>query len=129
MKRMTLMTLVLLAAGCAGAQAKKGQDAVVGHWMGAIDRDGWQRPLSVDISNQGNAYGGSWMSLESQPGVMIDRVEVQGESVRFDLKTLSFDGRISGRTLSGAVFDKAAGVPSGQFVLTRIDPIPQQVVP
>ena len=60
---------------------------------------------------------------------LLDRVEVQAESVRFDLKTLSFDGRISGRTLSGAVFDKAAGVPSGQFVLTRIDPIPQQVVP
>jgi len=127
MKRMTLIMFVLAAVGCAGAQAKKGQDAVIGHWTGAIDRDGWQRPLSVDISNQGNAYGGSWMSLESQPGVMIDRVEVQGDSVRFDLKSLSFDGRISGRTLTGAVYDKAAGASSGQFLLTRVDPRPQVV--
>ena len=62
------------------------------------------------------------MSVESQPGIMLDRVEVQGDEVRFDLKTLSFDGRISGRTLSGSVTDKAEGKASGQFVLTRVDP-------
>jgi hypothetical protein len=57
------------------------------------------------------------------PGeIMLDRVEVQGDAVHFDLKTLSFDGRLSGRTLSGSVTDKAAGTSSGQFVLTRVDP-------
>jgi hypothetical protein len=64
------------------------------------------------------------MSLESQPGVMIDRVEVQGDAVRFDLKALSFDGRVNGRTLSGSVTDRSAGTASGQFQLTRIDPRP-----
>ena len=123
MTKMTLMVLVLAAVGCAGvSQKKQGQEAVVGHWTGAIDRDGWQRQLSVDIANDGNAYGGSWMSVESQPGIMLDRVEVQGDEVRFDLKNLSFDGRLSGRTLSGSVTDKAEGKPSGQFVLTRVDP-------
>jgi opacity protein-like surface antigen len=124
MKKMTLIMFVLAVAGCAGAQAKRQQDAVVGHWTGVIDRDGWQRPLSVDIASDGNAYGGSWMSLESQPGVMIDRVEVQGDAVRFDLKALSFDGRVNGRTLSGSVTDRSAGTASGQFQLTRIDPRP-----
>jgi hypothetical protein len=47
---------------------------------------------------------------------------VQGDEVRFDLKTLSFDGQLSSRTLSGSVTDKAEGKPSGQFVLTRVDP-------
>jgi hypothetical protein len=124
MKKMTLMMFVLAAVGCAGAPMKKGQDAVVGQWTGVIDRDGWQRPLSLAIASQGNGYEGSWMSLESQPGVMIDRVEVEGDAVRFDLKALSFDGRISGRTLSGSVTDRAAGKQSGQFLLTRVDPRP-----
>ena len=122
MKKMTWMMLVLAAAGCAGAQTKRAQDAVVGQWTGVIDRDGWQRPLSVEIADHGSGYEGSLMSLESQPGVMIDRVEVQGDVVRFDLKALSFDGRVSGRTLSGTVTDRAAGKPSGQFLLTRVDP-------
>jgi hypothetical protein len=124
MQTTSLILFVLTAAACAGSETRKGQDAVVGHWMGAIDGDGWQRMLSVDITTQGSGYGGSWMSLESQPGVRIDRVEVQGEAVRLDLKTLSFDGRIDGRRLTGAVFDKSSGQPSGQFVLTRIDPRP-----
>jgi len=123
MTKMTLMVLVLAAVGCAGvSQKKQGQEAVVGHWMGAIDRDGWQRQLSVDIANDGNTYRGSWMSLETQPGVMLDRVEVQGNSVHFELKTLAFEGRVSGRTLSGTVTDTAANKTSGQFTLTRVDP-------
>ncbi len=125
--KMTSILFLLAAIGCAGAQSRKQQDAVVGHWTGVIDREGWQRPLSVDIASEGNAYGGSWMSLESQPGVMIDRVEVQGDAVRFDLKALSFDGRINGRTLSGSVTDRSAGNASGQFQLTRIDPRPALV--
>lgn len=122
MKKMTWMMLVLAAAGCAGAQTKKAEDAVVGQWTGVIDRDGWQRPLWVAIASQGGSYQGSWMSLESQPGVMIDRVEVQGDAVRFDLKALRFEGHVSGRTLSGTVTDRAAGQPSGEFQLTRVDP-------
>jgi len=76
---------LLVAVGCARpvSQKKQGQEAVVGTGRRAIDRDGWQRQLSVDIANDGNAYGGSWMSVESQPGIMLDRVEVQGDEVRF----------------------------------------------
>ena len=123
MTKMTLMALVLAAGGCAGvSQKKQGQEAVVGQWTGVIDRDGWQRQLSVEIANDGNAYGGSWMSLESQPGIMIDRVDVNGDAVRFQLKTLSFDGHVSGRTIAGSVTDTASGTASGQFTLTRVDP-------
>ena len=125
MKKMTWIALVLAAAaGCAGVSqsGKQAQEKVSGHWVGAIDRDGWQRPLALDIANQDGAYAGSWMSLESQPGIMIDRVDVNGDAVRFQLKTLSFDGHVSGRTIAGSVTDTASGTASGQFTLTRVDP-------
>ena len=125
MKKMTWIAFALAAAaGCAGVSqsGKQAQEKVAGHWMGAIDRDGWQRPLALDIANENGAYGGSWMSLESQPGIMIDRVDVNGDAVRFQLKTLSFDGHVSGRTIAGSVTDTASGTASGQFTLTRVDP-------
>ena len=124
MDRMISVALLLVAVGCAGAPVKKqGQDPLVGHWAGAIDRDGWQRPLSLDIEGGGAGYGGSWMSVETQPGVMLDRVQLDGEAVHIELKSLSFHGRIAGRTLSGSVTDTASGAPSGQFTLTRVDPM------
>ena len=125
MKKMTWIAFALAAAaGCAGVSqsGKQAQEKVSGHWMGAIDRDGWQRPLALDIANQDGAYAGSWMSLESQPGIMIDRVDVNGDAVRFQLRTLSFDGHVSGRTIAGSVTDTASGTASGQFTLTRVDP-------
>ena len=121
MKKMTWMMLVLAAAGCAGAQAKKAQDAVVGQWTGVIDRDCWQRPLSVAIANQGGGYEGSWMSLESQPGVTVQRVERNADAVHIELASLVFDGRVAGRTLSGTVAQRD-GSSAGSFALTRIDP-------
>jgi hypothetical protein len=123
MKKITLVALVA-ALGCAGASqsTRRGTESISGHWSGAIDRDGWQRPLAVDIEESGATYAGSWMSLETQPGIMLDRVEVQGDSVRFALKTLAFEGHLSGRSLSGTVTDTAANKPSGQFTLTRVDP-------
>ena len=108
MKKMTWIALVLAAAaGCAGVSqsGKQAQEKVSGHWMGAIDRDGWQRPLALDIANQDGAYAGSWMSLESQPGIMIDRVDVNGDAVRFQLRTLSFDGHVSGHEVPGGGLD------------------------
>jgi hypothetical protein len=123
MMKMTWIGFVLVAAtACAGVQRSGPQDLVAGHWMGAIDRDGWQRPLALDIGKEGGAYGGSWMSLEAQPGVMLDRVEVNGDDVRFQLKTLAFAGHVTGRSLSGSVTDTASGAASGQFTLTRVDP-------
>ena len=123
MNRMISVALLLVAAGCAGASVKKGQDPLVGHWMGAIDREGWQRPLSLDIENGSGAYGGSWMSVESQPGIVLDGVRRDGEVVHIDLKSLSFHGRLEGRTISGTVTDKATGAPGGQFTLKRVDPM------
>ena len=125
MKKMTWIAFALAAAaGCAGVSqsGKQAQEKVSGHWIGVIDRDGWQRPLALDVANENGAYGGSWMSLESQPGIMIDRVDVNGDAVRFQLKTLSFDGHVSGRTIAGSVTDTASGTASGQFTLTRVDP-------
>jgi len=125
MKKMTWIAFALAAAaGCAGVSqsGKQAQEKVSDHWMGVIDRDGWQRPLALDVANENGAYGGSWMSLESQPGIMIDRLDVNGDAVRFQLKTLSFDGHVSGRTIAGSVTDTASGTASGQFTLTRVDP-------
>jgi len=124
MKKTMFVALVIGAAACAGPShsTKGGNDSIAGHWAGAIDRDGWQRSLSLDLKDSGAAYSGSWMSLETQPGIMLDRVQVQGDTVRFALKALAFEGHVSGRTLSGTVIDTEANKPSGQFTLTRVDP-------
>jgi len=45
------------------------------------DRDGWQRALSLDITNENGTYSGSWMSMEWQPGVMLDRIDVDGDKI------------------------------------------------
>ena len=124
MKRMISIALLVVAAGCAGASVKKqGQDPLVGHWMGSIEREGWQRSLSLDIGTGGDAYEGSWMSVETRPGLRLDRVEREGEVVHIELKSLAFHGTIAGRTISGSVTDKVAGTPGGQFTLTRVDPM------
>src|SRR4051812_8174341 len=124
MKKIMVVALLIAGAGCASVSqsAKRGNDSIAGHWSGVIDRDGWQRPLSVDINDSGAGYAGSWMSVETQPGIMLDRIDVEGDTVRFALKALAFDGHVTGRTLSGTVIDTAANKPSGQFTLTRVDP-------
>jgi len=91
------------------------------------DRDGWQRALSLHITNENGAYSGSWMSMEWQPGVMLDRIDVDGDLIRFQLHSLAFAGRVSGRTLAGAVKDSVSGASSGEFTLMRIDPRPELV--
>jgi hypothetical protein len=94
-----------------------------GHWVGVIDRDGWQRPLSVMIDRSEGSYNGSWMSLESQPGIMLDGVRRTSDDVHLELAALVFDGRLAGRTLAGTVASKA-GSSVGSFTLTRLDPPP-----
>ena len=130
MKTSFLFAIVLAAAGCASTSqsTRSSSDSVSGHYLGTIDRDGWQRPLAVDLTDSGAGYSGSWMSLETQPGVMLDGVSVKGTAVHFALKALSFDGQVSGRTLSGTVVDTATQKPSGQFTLTRVDPM-ERVAP
>lgn len=123
--RMTLVLIALAAACATGSQSAK-NDPVRGHWLGTIDREGWERQLSLDISNANGAYGGSWMSMESQPGMMIDRLAVEGDDVRFQLKNLAFAGHVSGRKLTGSVTD-SSGAPSGEFTLLRIDPRPDVI--
>jgi len=120
---MISIALAVVAGCAAGSQSfRQRQDTVSGHWTGAIDRDGWQRPLSLSLTNENGVYGGSWMSIESQPGMMLDRVDVDGDAVRFQLSNLDFVGRVSGRSLTGSVTDTVSGKSSGQFALTRVDP-------
>jgi len=125
-RKVIWIALAVTTACAAGSKSSK-PDSVSGHWTGVIDRDGWQRTLSLDITNANGAYGGSWMSMESQPGVMLDRVDVDGDFIRFQLNSLAFAGRVSGRTLAGAVKDSVSGASSGQFTLMRIDPRPELV--
>src|SRR5712671_5698607 len=118
-----MVALALALAGCAGTRSVDAKDPLPGHWVGVIDRDGWQRPLSVMIDRSEGSYKGSWMSLESQPGVMLDGVRRSAEDVHLELAALVFDGRIAGRSLAGTVANKA-GASVGSFTLTRVDPTP-----
>lgn len=43
-----------------------------------------------------------------------DRVDVQGDQVRFETEKLRFVGHLSGRTLSGTVTDKRADASEGE---------------
>ncbi|HKC58453.1 MAG TPA: hypothetical protein VKB92_00015 [Myxococcales bacterium] len=116
-----IVSFALALAACAGARSVQSQDPLPGHWVGVIDRDGWQRQLSVMIDRSEGSYRGSWMSLESQPGIMLDGVRRSSDEVHIELAALVFDGRIAGRTLAGTVTNKA-GSSVGSFTLTRLDP-------
>lgn len=116
-----MMVLVLAMAGCAGVAHSSEKDPLAGNWVGAIDRDGWKRPLSLMIDAKGGAYAGSWMSLENQPGIMLQRVERSTEQVHFELTSLVFEGRVAGRNLAGTVAQRD-GSSAGSFALTRVDP-------
>ena len=116
-----MVALAFALAGCAGTRSVQSADPLPGHWVGVIDRDGWQRPLSVMIDRNEGSYKGSWMSLESQPGIMLDGVRRNSDDVHLELAALVFDGRIAGRTLAGTVASKA-GPSVGSFTLTRLDP-------
>jgi hypothetical protein len=119
-----IVAFALAFAACAGASKNvdSRKDPLPGHWVGVIDRDGWQRPLSLMIDSNEGTYVGSWMSVESQPGIMLDRVRRNADAVHLELAKLTFDGRIAGRTLAGSVANKD-GSSSGSFTLTRLDPI------
>ena len=116
-----MLVLALALAGCAGVARSAEKDPLAGNWVGVIDRDGWQRPLSVMIDARGGVYSGSWMSLENQPGVMVQRVQRSADEVHIELASLVFDGRVAGRTLAGTVAQRD-GSGAGSFALTRIDP-------
>jgi hypothetical protein len=119
--------LLALATACAAGLKSSKPDSVAGHWSGTIDRDGWERQLLLNIATDHGSYAGSWMSMESQPGMTIDGLAVEGDDVRFQLKNLAFAGHVDGGTLTGSVTDSVSGAPSGQFALTRIDPRPDVV--
>jgi len=121
--KMICFLLALTTACAAGLKSSK-PDSVAGHWSGTIDRDGWERQLLLNIATDHGAYAGSWTSMESQPGMTIDRLAVEGDDVRFQLKNLAFAGHVDGQTLTGSVTDSVSGAPSGQFTLMRIDPRP-----
>jgi len=116
-----------MTAACAADLKSSKPDHLSGHWTGVIDRDGWERELSLNIANTNGAYAGSWMSMESQSGVMLDRLDVDGDAVRFQLKNLAFAGHVSGRALAGEVTDSVSAAPSGQFRLMRIEPGPEAI--
>jgi hypothetical protein len=114
---------IVLAAttACAGAQPRP-DDRLTGHWAGVIDRDGWERNLFLNIKDKNGILAGSWMSLEAQPGLMLESIAIEGEKVRFRVSNLAFDGRINGGELTGQVTDSASGQSSGNFRLMRIEP-------
>ena len=119
-----IVVFALALSACAGASRNvdSRKDPLPGHWIGVIDRDGWQRSLSVMIDSKEGAHGGSWMSLESQPGIMLNGVRRSAEQVHLELAALVFDGKIAGRTLAGTVASRT-GESVGSFTLTRLDPV------
>ena len=123
MKKMIVVFAVAISA-CAGASknVESRKDPLPGQWVGVIDRDGWQRPLSIMIDSKEGRYAGSWMSLENQPGVMVEGLRRSSDAVHIELAALVFDGMIAGRSLAGTVMNKE-GASVGNFALTRVDPI------
>jgi hypothetical protein len=119
-----IVAFALALAACAGASqsVQSQKDPISGHWVGVIDREGFQRPVSVMIDAQAGSYKGSWMSLESQPGVMLEDVSRSSDQVHLVLASLVFDGRVAGRSISGNV-TKKSGDSVGTFTLTRLDPV------
>jgi len=118
--------VAVLAAltGCAGAGSftMNSADTPAGHWDGSIGRDGWTRPLSLDIEREGETWRGRWTSLQQGPGIALQQLEVRGGEVLFETNTLRFSGRVTGDKLFGTVTDLPAGGPAGEFALTREDP-------
>lgn len=118
--------LAVLAAmtGCAGAGNYTMQRTAFtsGHWSGSIGRDGWWRPLSLDIEREHGAWRGKWRSLQGGPGMALKDVEVRGDEVRFETDNLQFIGQVMGDTVSGTVIDLPAGAPAGEFSVSREDP-------
>ena len=115
------MPIALALTACAAVKTKP-EDGLSGQWAGYIDRDGWERSLSINLKNRDGVFAGSWMSVESQPGVMLDSVAVNGEAIRFQLSNLAFEGRLNGRELTGSVTDSTSGASSGQFRLMHVEP-------
>ena len=124
MKKM-IVVFALAIAACAGASrnVESRKDPLPGHWVGVIDREGWQRPLSIMIDSKEGRYAGSWMSLENQPGIMVEGLRRNSDAVHIELAALVFDGKLAGRTLAGTVANKE-GASVGSFALTRLDRSP-----
>jgi len=119
-----IVVFALAIAGCGGVSrnVESRKEPLPGHWVGVIDRDGWQRSLSVMIDAKEGVYAGSWMSLENQPGIMLNGVRRTSDQVHIELAALVFDGKIAGRTFAGTVANRD-GTGAGSFSLTRLDPV------
>ena len=63
------------------------------------------------------------MSLENQPGIMVEGLRRSSDAVHIELAALVFDGKLAGRTLAGTVANKE-GASVGSFALTRLDRSP-----
>jgi len=124
MTKMKLAAILIAATGCAGlgSSTMRDKDVATGHWDGSIFRDGWQRPLSLELAAESGAWRGEWRSLQTGPGMALRGIEVRGDEVRFDTDRFRFVGRLKGNTLSGTVLDLSAGGPAGEFSVSREDP-------
>ena len=112
----------LAATACAGTGIFTRQaEEASGHWDGAIERDGWWRPLSLDLEQDPDGWRGGWRRLPSGPSMSLEGLEERGDEVRFEAGDLRFVGRVTGETLSGSVID-STGRPVGSFSVTRDDP-------
>ena len=92
MKKM-IVVFALAIAACAGASrnVESRKDPLPGHWVGVIDREGWQRPLSIMIDSKEGRYAGSWMSLENQPGIMVEGLRRSSDAVHIELAVVNRD--------------------------------------
>lgn len=119
-----VVAVLMAVTGCAGAGrfTMPGPELASGHWSGSIDRDGWWRPLFLDIEREQGAWRGKWRSLVAGPSMALEDLEVQGDEVRFETGQLRFVGHLVGDTLSGTVIDVPAGTPAGEFSVSLDDP-------
>lgn len=119
------MAVVLVAmTGCAGAGSlpTPKEELSSGLWDGSIGRDGWSRPLYLDLERDSGAWHGKWRGAVAGPSMALKDFEVRGDEVRFETDRFRFIGHVMGDTLEGTVVEVPAGTPAGDFSVTRQDP-------
>ena len=92
MKKGKMAAMLMVITGRAGVRGTQGTDAPDGHWNGLMMRDGWERPLHLDIESEAGAWRGTWRAPQQGSDMALREVDVRGEDVRFDTDNCASSG-------------------------------------
>jgi len=119
---MRAIIFVLAAASIATAHAAD----LEGHWTGTWTKAGDPIQVAVDVTKTSSGYAATFDSDALQvAAIPFAEVTAAGDRVRFvlrgDATTTSFDGKLSGDAIAGALSE---GAVKGTFTLARAEPPP-----